>query len=120
MPVDAFADRLARVRHRFVSSLESKIEDAFAAIPKLTAAQPQSAATAAEKYRSMHSIVGVGPTVGFPGTGLAAREVEEVLRSPQTNGRGLTADELQLFKKRLHSLRETATRELQLFYQYSR
>jgi len=36
MAVDQFAERLARVRQRFVSALESKIEDTFAAIPDLS------------------------------------------------------------------------------------
>jgi chemotaxis protein histidine kinase CheA len=116
MPADAFADRLAKVRHRFVSTLESKIEDAYAALPKLPAMQSDSAAAAAQTYRCVHGIVGVGPTVGFPSTARAAREVEEVLRSPQHNNRGLTVDEILLFKKRLHALREVATRELQSFY----
>ena len=35
MTVDPFAERLARVRERFVSALESKIEDTFAALPDL-------------------------------------------------------------------------------------
>jgi recombinational DNA repair ATPase RecF len=35
MAVDPFAERLARVRQRFVSALESKIEDTYAAIPDL-------------------------------------------------------------------------------------
>jgi hypothetical protein len=116
MSLDAFADRLARVRHRFVSTLESRIEDAYAAIPKLIAAEPVSVTTAASTYRSMHGIVGVGPTVGFPGTGRAAREVEEVLRPAQHANRALTADEILLFKKRLYALSEIAKRELQAFY----
>jgi recombinational DNA repair ATPase RecF len=36
MAVDPFAERLARVRQRFVSALESKIEDTYAAIPDLS------------------------------------------------------------------------------------
>ena len=35
MTVDPFTERLARVRERFVSALESKIEDTFAALPQL-------------------------------------------------------------------------------------
>jgi chemotaxis protein histidine kinase CheA len=116
MPVDAFADRLAKVRHRFVSTLESKIEDAYARLPKLSAVQPDSAAAAGQTYRCVHGIVGIGPTVGFASTARAARDVEDVLRSPQHNNRGLTADEMLLFKKRLHVLREIAARELQSFY----
>ena len=115
MTVDAFADRLARVRQRFVSTLECKIDDVYKAIPKLTAGAPAAAAVD-EAYRCMHGLVGVGPTVGFPDTGRAARAVEDVLRVPQHEQRGLTADELLQFKKCLHTLREATARELKSFY----
>ena len=36
MAVDPYAERLARVRERFVSTLESKIKDTFAALPNLS------------------------------------------------------------------------------------
>jgi hypothetical protein len=116
MTVDDFADRLARVRHRFVSTLESKIDDAYTAIPNLLNGASTAAATVAESYRCMHGLVGIGPAVGFPGTGRAAREVEDVLRAPYQSGRGLTDEEILNFKKLLHALRETASRELQFFY----
>jgi chemotaxis protein histidine kinase CheA len=112
MTVDAFADRLARVRHRFVSTLQGKIDDAYAAVPKLSDSAPEAAATVAEGNRCMHGIVGIGPTVGFPATGRAARDVEDVLREPYQNRRGLTDDEILKFKESLHALREAATREL--------
>ena len=38
MGVDPFAERLARVRQRFVSALEGKIEDSYSAIPHLSGA----------------------------------------------------------------------------------
>lgn len=116
MTVDPFTDRLARVRHRFVSTLDSKIEDAHAAISSLSDVSPGAAVAAAEVYRSIHGLVGIGPTVGFPGTGQAARSVEDVLRGPYQGARGLKADEIVLFKKRLHGLREAVTREMQLFF----
>jgi chemotaxis protein histidine kinase CheA len=116
MTVDPFADRLARVRHRFVSTLEGKIEDAHRAIAKLSVATPAATTTVAEAYRCMHGIVGIGPIVGFPATGRAAREVEDVLRPPYRDCRGLTSDEVSLVTKHLHALRETATHELQSFY----
>jgi hypothetical protein len=116
MTLDPYTDRLAKVRRRFVSTLEGKIEDAFGQVPKLAATVPAASATVAEAYRAMHGIVGIGPTVGFPSTGRAAREVEDVLRSPHRGGRGLSAGEVSLVMKRLHALRETASRELQVFY----
>ena len=115
MTLDPYSDRLARVRHRFVSTLEGKIEDAYAAIPKLSDALRGAASVVDAGYRCMHGIVGIGSTVGFPATGLAAHGVEDVLRSPQRDKRGLTDDEVLAFKEHLDALREAASQELQIF-----
>jgi chemotaxis protein histidine kinase CheA len=116
MTLDPYTDRLARVRHRFVSTLEGKIENAYAAIPSLSGAAPAAPPAVAEAYRTMHGIVGIGPTVGFPVTGRAAHAVEDVLRGPQQAKRGLTDEEILALKKRLHGLREAAQREMRSFY----
>jgi hypothetical protein len=116
MAVDPFAERLARVRERFVAALESKIEDTFSAIPDLSGETPDVIETVGETYRRMHSIVGIGPTVGFAGTGRAARHLENILMEPHQAERGLTVEEIATFKKALHTLREAATSELQSFY----
>jgi chemotaxis protein histidine kinase CheA len=113
MTLDPYTDRLARVRQRFMSTLEGKIEDAYAAIPKLSDALPGAAAVVDAGYRCMHGIFGIGPTVGFPATGRTAHDVEAVLRLPQRDKRGLTDDELLAFKQRLDALREAASCELQ-------
>lgn len=112
MTTEAFAERLARVRHRFVSTLESRIDDTDAVISNLSAEAPQAAASVGDTYRSIHSVVGVGPTVGFPSIGRAAREVESVLKAPYENRRGLSNDEILILKKRLRALRQAASREL--------
>ncbi len=117
MSVNSFAERLARVRQRFVSTLDSKINDAYAALGSLANTGATTAVELVERtYREIHGIVGIGPTVGFPATSRAARGAEDVLRVPYQDGRGLTPDEILLLKKRLHALREAATRELELFY----
>ena len=116
MTIDPYTDRLARVRHRFVSTLEGKIDNAYAAIPTLSGALPTAPPAVAEAYRTMHGIVGIGPTVGFPATGRAAHAVEDVLRGPQQQKRGLNDEEILALKKRLHALREAAKREMQSFY----
>ncbi len=116
MAVDAFTERLARVRERFVSALESKIEDTFGEIADLSGESETVGETVAETYRRIHGIVGIGPTVGFARTGRAARSVENILLEPYHTGRGLTAEEITSFKKALHALRETAAGELQSFY----
>lgn len=102
------------MRYRFVSTLGSKIEDVYKALSDLS--DIGSAKSVGKTYHSIHSIVGLGPTVGFPSTGRAALAVEEVLRAPYHNKRGLTADEILLLKKRLHALREAASREMQFVY----
>jgi chemotaxis protein histidine kinase CheA len=113
MTVDPFADRVARVRSRFVSTLERKIDGSFAAVPKLYGDGSDATAAVGDAYRCLHGIVGIGPTVGFPETGRSAREAEDVLRAAQHDSRGLTADEVERFRKSLQALREAATRELQ-------
>ena len=115
MTVDPFAERLARVRERFVSALESKIEDTFAALPDL-AGESAGFEAVDETYRRIHGIVGIGPTVGFAATGRAARTLEHILLRPHEAERGLTAEEIASFRKALHTLRETAASELQSFY----
>jgi chemotaxis protein histidine kinase CheA len=116
MTLDQYTDRLARVRLRFVSTLEGKIRDAYAAIPKLSDALSDAASVVDAGYRCMHGILGIGPTVGFPATGRAAHDVEDVLRTPQRDKRGLTDDEVLAFKERLNALREAASHELQTFH----
>jgi chemotaxis protein histidine kinase CheA len=113
MPADLFAERLARVRQRFVSSLESKIEDTYAALPKLSGDGSDVTNTLGEAYRRIHGIVGIGPAVGFAATGTAAKTVENVLIGPYRATRGLAADEADALKKALHVLREAAQQELQ-------
>jgi len=115
MTVDPFAERLARVRERFVSVLESKIEDTYAALPDL-AGEAAGFEAVDETYRRIHGIVGIGPTVGFAATGRAARTLEHILLRPHEAERGLNAEEITSFRKALHTLRETAAGELQSFY----
>jgi len=115
MTADPFQDRLTRVRDRFATSLTAKIDDTCAAIPHLSALDPGAAATVEDAFRSVHGMVGVGPTVGFPATGQAARDVADVLRQPRQDKRGLTADEISRLTKTLQTLREAAARELRSF-----
>jgi chemotaxis protein histidine kinase CheA len=116
MAVDPFTERLARVRERFVSALESKIEDTYAAIPVLSGETVDVIEAVEETYRRIHGIVGIGATVGFAGTGRAARHLENILLEPHQAERGLTVEEIATFKKALHTLREAAAGELRSFY----
>lgn len=116
MTADPFMDRLVRVRARFATALAGKIDETVAALPRLSDATPAAAVAVAEAYRRVHGIVGVGPTVGFPASGRAAHDVEDVLRSPQLQRRGLTAEETVQLARTLQVLREVAARELQSFH----
>jgi chemotaxis protein histidine kinase CheA len=116
MTVDPFAERLARVRQRFVSVLASKIEDTYAALPILSGTAPVAVEAVGDTYRRMHGLVGIGATVGFARTGRAARSVEEILLPSHHARRGLTKEEIALLKNALHGLREAAAHELQSFY----
>jgi chemotaxis protein histidine kinase CheA len=116
MNTDPFTDRLARVRDRFATTLAAKIDETCAAIPRLADVAPAAPAAVAEAYRCVHGIVGIGPTVGFPASGNAARDVENVMRPPQQGKRGLTADEIARLTKSLEVLRDVAARELESFH----
>jgi chemotaxis protein histidine kinase CheA len=114
--VDQFTERLNIVRHRFVASLESKIEDAYHALPNMEGETPDAIKATAESFRRIHAIVGVGPTVGFPSSARSARLAENLLLRAYQAERGVNADELLSFKKALHALREAARAELQIAY----
>jgi chemotaxis protein histidine kinase CheA len=109
---DEFAERLAKIRQRFVSSLPSKIDETYAALPHLAGDDVSVVPTVLETYRRIHGISGIGLTVGFVKTGQAARDLETVLLPPYREQRGLAANELDDFKKALDALQEAAHREL--------
>jgi chemotaxis protein histidine kinase CheA len=110
--MDHFEERLAKVRYRFASTLEGKIEDIYADLPLLSGdARDINAVEAC--YRRVHSICGIGPTVGFVRTGRTAHDVEAILLEAYRAHRPLTDSEAATFRKKLHELRETAKSELQ-------
>jgi len=116
MTEDILAQKVAQVRQRFVSTLAAKIDETCAELTKFGGEAGPATAAVAEAYRRMHGIVGIGRTVGFPATGSAAHDVEDVLRPPYRAGRGLSADELSVLKVTLQALREVAARELHSFH----
>lgn len=112
---DAFADRLARVRQRFASSIESKIEDTYEAMPSLVGGAAAAAALA-DTYRRIHGICGVADTAGFIGTGRAARKLDLILLVAHRAQRGLTASEMTPAQQALHALRDATLLDLQATY----
>src|SRR3569833_3009963 len=95
MTADLFTERLAQVRHRVVTTLETKIAETLAELPALSCAHADAAKRLEQTYRRIHGIVGIGPTVGFSATGKAAKSVEKLLLEPHRGARGLAADEIE-------------------------
>lgn len=112
MDADVFAERLSKVRNRFTSTLESKLDETDAALDGLSGEGATAIETVGETYRRLHGIAGTGPTLGFSMTGQAAREAEAFLIAAKRDRRGLTTDEVASLKNALHALRQAATGEL--------
>ena len=117
MHADHFETRLARVRHRFATTLESKITDAVVSADHMTHDDSGVIKYISDSYRHLHSICGIGPTVGFTATGAAARAAEAALMQALREKRGLTEREVISLKKALENLRAAASSELRLMYQ---
>lgn len=113
MPTDTFTEHLDRVRHRYVSTVQSKIENTYADLPKLVGDDQGVTMTLEETYRRIHGIVGIGIAVGFAATGKAAKTVENVLFEPHRAARGLRPNEVNALKQALDVLREAVQRDLQ-------
>jgi chemotaxis protein histidine kinase CheA len=109
---DKFADRLARVRERFMSSVEGKIRDTYATFPELLGGAAAADALA-ETYRRIHGICGVADTVGFVQTGRTAKSLDSILLMAHQARRGLTPDEMKLAQNALNALRDATRIELQ-------
>lgn len=86
---DQFEVRLARVRHRFATTLESKVKDAVVAAESMADSHEGGTKQISDCYRDLHSICGIGPTVGFTATGEAARAAEGTLMQAPHENRGL-------------------------------
>jgi HPt (histidine-containing phosphotransfer) domain-containing protein len=117
MHADLFEMRVAKVRHRFATTLESKIETATISADRMSRNDGSVIKYVSDSYRHLHSIYGVGATVGFAATGEAARTAEAALMQAYQEKRGLTDGELLSLKKALKGLRAAAALELRLMYQ---
>jgi hypothetical protein len=117
MHADQFEIRLARLRHRFATTLESKILDAVVSANHMTRNDAGASKHISNSYRHLHGICGIGPTVGFAATGEAARAAEATLFQAHHESRGLTEKEIVNLKKALDSLRTAASLELRSMFQ---
>jgi HPt (histidine-containing phosphotransfer) domain-containing protein len=117
MYTDLFEIRVARVRHRFAATLQSKIDTAMVSADRMSRGDGSVIKYVSDSYRHLHSIYGVGATVGFAATGQAAHAAEAALMQAYLEKRGLTGTEVQNLKRALVRLREVAASELRLMYQ---
>lgn len=113
MEVDVFTERLARIRQRFAATLDGKIDDSFDALPALTSNDAAAIEALMVTHRKLHEMCGIAPSLGFAGTGKAAREAESVLREPAKSKRSLTAAEIASLTEKLDALRAAAHADLQ-------
>ncbi len=102
-----FAGRIDKIRARFAIRLADRIQETDAALSQM-ADDESRVATA---YRWFHDVSGIGPTLGFEATGLAARVCAGILVDSFRACRGLSPDELASLANGLESLRIAALRE---------
>jgi len=117
MHVDQFEVRLARVRHRFATTLESKITDMVASAEHMKNGDRHALECVEKSYRELHGFCGIGPTVGFIATGEAAGAAKNALVQAHLEERVPTEGELVRLKRSLVKLREVAAGELRSMYQ---
>jgi hypothetical protein len=117
MYADQFQSRLAKIRHRFATTLESKITNVVISTDRMSRGEGGAIKDLSESYRHLHNICGIGPTVGFTTTSEAALAAEVALTRAYHEHRGLTDAEVLNLKKALGRLRVAATAELRLMYQ---
>ncbi len=112
MDESEFAERIAKIRARFISKLADKIQETDAALPHLAGDGGDAEAVAAT-YRRFHDMIGIGSTIGFEATGQAARVIDAVLAEPYRQHRALSDDELAKLAEGLKALRIAARTEMQ-------
>ena len=116
MHADQFETRLAIVRHRFATTLESKITDAVISADRMSRNGDGVIKHVSESYRHLHGICGIGPTVGFTATSEAAHAAEVALMPAHHESRRPTQTEVVRLKRALERLRVAAASELRLMY----
>jgi|SRR5271170_4299049 len=107
---DPFAERLAAVRLRFVGKLVARIDVIASAVPQPGCTDGLEPLVLA--HREAHGLCGVGETLGFAGTGRAARAIERLLLAAVKAERPLTDDEIPRLREGIALLRSTALAEM--------
>jgi HPt (histidine-containing phosphotransfer) domain-containing protein len=107
---DLFADRMAAIRRRFILELDARIDEIEFAVPQ--AGRDGEFHILALAHRQAHGLCGIGPTLGFVGTGKAARLIEQLLLPAVKAERPLTDDEVPRLRESIALLRSTARAEI--------
>src|ERR1700694_5700273 len=107
---DIFNERIAVVRRRFVTKLDARIDEIELSIPQPGREGGLDALELA--HRQAHSLCGVGPTLGFIGTGTVGRSIEQLLLVAVKAKRALAEDEIPRLRAGIALLRSTATAEI--------
>jgi HPt (histidine-containing phosphotransfer) domain-containing protein len=107
---EPYVQRIAEIRQRFAPQLESKIELIESATRRDGGEASLDAVALA--HRQAHGLCGVGPTLGFVGTGQVARSIEQFLLAVVKAGRELTDDEVPRLRDGVALLRSTARAEI--------
>ncbi len=107
---DPFAERVAAVRVRFAAKLDARIDVIASAMPQLGSEDGLDALALA--HREAHGLCGVGQTLGFVGTGKAARSIEQLLLAAVKSGRMLTDGETVRLRDGIALLRSIAIAEM--------
>jgi chemotaxis protein histidine kinase CheA len=113
MPALDFAERIAKVRMRFITTFAGKLQEADAALPYLAGDGEDAAKAVEATYRRFHDMCGIGATLGFDATGQAAKAIDAILIAAFRARRGLSDDELARFTDGLEALRTVGRTELE-------
>jgi hypothetical protein len=113
MSESEFAERIARVRTRFVTRFADKLQETDATLPHLAGDGADAANAVEAAYRRFHDMCGIGPTIGFDATGRAAKVLDAILIAPFRGRRGLSSDELARFQEGLETLRAAGRTEME-------
>jgi hypothetical protein len=109
-----FAERIAKVRTRFVAKLADRLQATEAALVQLAGDGSDPVAAVTTAYCDFHDMCGISATLGFERTGQAARMIDAILVTPFRDHRALRGDELAELKVGLEILRIVARTEMQL------
>jgi chemotaxis protein histidine kinase CheA len=107
---EAFAESMAAVRRRFAAKLDARIDEIECAMPQ--PGQQGRLDVVVLAHRKAHSLCGIGPTLGFVGTGWAACSIEQLLLGAVNAKRALNDDEILRLVEGIALLRSSASAEM--------